>query len=71
VGGIGFLIVFLIIVVFGQAISGIGLLVERHATPYAGLLTFIFCYFATFWMLGALRSMSLDARSPNYSAVMQ
>jgi hypothetical protein len=36
------LLVFLVTLVVGQAISiGIGLLVERHATPYAGLMAFI------------------------------
>jgi hypothetical protein len=50
-GGLGLLIVFLIILVIGQIMSvGVGLLVERHATPYIGLMTFIFCYFAMFWV---------------------
>jgi hypothetical protein len=50
-GGLGLLIVYLISVVVGQTISvGVGILVERHATPYAGLMAFIFCYFATFWV---------------------
>jgi hypothetical protein len=45
------LLVFLITLIVGQAISvGIGLLVERHATPYAGLMAFIACYFAMFWI---------------------
>jgi hypothetical protein len=45
------LLVFLVTLVVGQSISiGIGLLVERHATPYAGLMAFIACYFATFWL---------------------
>jgi hypothetical protein len=45
------LVVFLISVVVGQSISiGMGLLVERHVTPYAGLVTFIACYFAMFWL---------------------
>jgi hypothetical protein len=45
------LIVFVISVLVGQAISiGIGLLVERLATPYTGLVTFIVCYFAMFWL---------------------
>jgi|SRR5436309_12410243 hypothetical protein len=45
------LLVFLVTLVVGQAISiGIGLLVERHATPYAGLMAFIACYFAMFWL---------------------
>ena len=45
------LLVFLASLLVGQSISvGIGLLVERHATPYTGLVTFIVCYFAMFWM---------------------
>ena len=45
------LLVFLVTLVVGQSISiGIGLLVERHATPYAGLMAFIACYFAMFWV---------------------
>jgi len=51
VGGISLLILFVIILLVGQAISvEIGLLVERHGTPNAGLLTFIFCYFTMFWI---------------------
>jgi hypothetical protein len=47
----GLLLVFLVTLVVGQAISiGIGLLVERHATPYTGLMAFIACYFAMFWL---------------------
>jgi hypothetical protein len=35
----------------GQSISvGIGLLVERQSTPYTGLVTFIACFFAVFWV---------------------
>ena len=45
------LIVFLITLAIGQAISiGLGLLVERHWSPYAGLVTFIACYFTMFWL---------------------
>jgi hypothetical protein len=45
------LVVFIISVLVGQSISvGIGLLVERQTTPYTGLLTFIVCYFAMFWL---------------------
>jgi hypothetical protein len=45
------LLVFIASLLVGQSISvGIGLLVERHATPYTGLVTFIVCYFAMFWM---------------------
>jgi hypothetical protein len=45
------LLVFLITLAIGQSISiGLGLLVERHWSPYAGLVTFIACYFAMFWL---------------------
>jgi hypothetical protein len=45
------LLVFLIVLAIGQSISiGLGLLVERHWSPYAGLVTFIACYFAMFWV---------------------
>jgi hypothetical protein len=32
------------------SVIGVGLLVERHATPYTGLVTFIAFYFAMFWV---------------------
>lgn len=45
------LLVFLGTLVVGQAISiGLGLLVERHWSPYAGLVTFIAAYFTMFWL---------------------
>jgi hypothetical protein len=45
------LAVFIISVLVGQSISvAVGLLVERQTTPYTGLLTFIVCYFAMFWL---------------------
>ena len=45
------LIVFLITLAIGQAMSiGLGLLVERHWSPYAGLVTFIASYFLMFWV---------------------
>jgi membrane protein implicated in regulation of membrane protease activity len=45
------LLVFIASVLVGQSISiGVGLLVERHMTPYTGLVTFIVCYFAMFWL---------------------
>jgi hypothetical protein len=45
------LIVFLITLVIGQSISiGIGLAVERYGSPYTGLMAFIGCYFAMFWL---------------------
>ena len=45
------LLVFLVGLLIGQSISvGVGLLVERHASPYTGLVTFIACYFAMFWV---------------------
>jgi hypothetical protein len=43
------LVVFLITLAIGQVISiGLGLLVERQWSPYAGLVTFIASYFAMF-----------------------
>jgi hypothetical protein len=29
---------------------GLGLLVERYATPYTGLVVFLVCYFSMFWL---------------------
>jgi hypothetical protein len=47
----GLLVVFLVSLLVGQSISiGLGLLIERHATPYAGLVTFIASYFLMFWL---------------------
>jgi hypothetical protein len=47
----GLLAVFIITLVVGQSISiGLGLLVERHTTPYTGLITFIVAYFLMFWL---------------------
>jgi hypothetical protein len=45
------LVVFLVTLLIGQSLSiGLGLLVERHTTPYTGLITFIASYFAMFWL---------------------
>jgi hypothetical protein len=45
------LVVFLLSLMVSQSISiGVGLLVERHSTPYTGLVTFIALYFAMFWL---------------------
>jgi len=47
----GLLIVFLASLVVGQAIAIFcGLLVERHYSSYAGLITFIALYFTMFWV---------------------
>lgn len=49
------LLVFLASLVIGQSIAiGLGLLVERHWSPYAGLVTFIAAYFTMFWLAWAL-----------------
>ena len=49
--GAKLLLVFIIALLIGQSTSiGLGLLVERHMSPYAGLVTFIACYFAMFWL---------------------
>jgi hypothetical protein len=45
------LVVFILSLVVGQSISiGLGLVVERYSSPYTGLVTFIGCYFAMFWL---------------------
>jgi hypothetical protein len=45
------LLTFLVCLLIGQSLSiGLGLLVERYTTPYTGLVTFLVCYFAMFWL---------------------
>jgi len=45
------LIVFIISVVIGQALSVcVGLVVERYYTPYTGVIAFIASYFTMFWL---------------------
>jgi membrane protein implicated in regulation of membrane protease activity len=45
------LLVFVISLLVLESIAvGIGLLVERHTTPYSGLVAFIGCYFAMIWL---------------------
>ena len=47
----GLLLVFIVSLVAGQAIAiSLGLLVERHYSSYAGLVTFIALYFTMFWL---------------------
>jgi FlaA1/EpsC-like NDP-sugar epimerase len=59
------LLVFLTSVLVGQSISiGIGLLVERHSTPYTGLVTFIVFYFAMFWVAWRLAVRVTEPRAP-------
>jgi hypothetical protein len=59
------LLVFLTSVLVGQSISiGIGLLVERHSTPYTGLITFIVFYFAMFWVAWRLAVRVTEPRAP-------
>ena len=46
-----FLVVFIITILIGQALSiFIGLLIEQQYSAYAGLITFIALYFAVFWV---------------------
>lgn len=45
------LLTFIVCLLIGQSLSiGVGLMVERYTTPYTGLITFIACYFAMFWV---------------------
>ena len=52
---------FIVSLVAGQAIAiSLGLLVERHYSSYAGLVTFIALYFTMFWL-----AWKFAVRSPN------
>lgn len=65
----GLLLVFLGTLLVGQSLSiGIGLLVERHATPYAGLMAFIACYFAMFWLAWMFAVRVTKPRVPEMEA---
>lgn len=47
----GLLVVFILSLVVGQGVAiSLGLLVERHYSSYAGLVTFIALYFTMFWL---------------------
>jgi hypothetical protein len=49
-GGMGLLLVFIVCLLLGQGLSILlGLMVERYASPYTGLVTFIAAYCALFW----------------------
>jgi hypothetical protein len=49
--GAKLLLVFLVTLLIGQLISvAAGFLVERQVSPYTGLVTFLACYFAMFWV---------------------
>ena len=61
--GAKLLLVFIIALLIGQSISiGLGLLVERHVSPYTGLVTFIACYFAMFWLAWRLAVRITESR---------
>jgi hypothetical protein len=48
----------------GQSISvSVGLLVERQVSPYTGLVTFIACYFAMFWVAWRVAIRITEPRS--------
>jgi hypothetical protein len=58
------LLTFIVCLVIGQSLSiGMGLLVERYSTPYTGLVTFIVCYFAMFWLAWRLAVRITEPRS--------
>ncbi len=59
------LVIFIISVLIGQSLSiGLGLLVERYSTPYAGLVTFISSYFVMFWLAWRFAVRITAPRSP-------
>jgi hypothetical protein len=58
------LLTFIACLLIGQSLSiGVGLLVERYSTPYTGLVTFIVCYFAMFWLAWRLAVRITEPRS--------
>jgi hypothetical protein len=58
------LLTFIVCLLIGQSLSiGLGLLVERYSTPYTGLVTFIVCYFAMFWLAWRLAVRITEPRS--------
>ena len=60
----GLLVAFLLSSIVGQSISvGIGLLVERHTTPYTGLVTFIGCFFVMIWLTWRVAVRVTEPRS--------
>jgi hypothetical protein len=62
--GAKLLLAFLITLLIGQSISvSLGLLVERQVSPYTGLVTFIACYFAMFWVAWRVAVRITEPRS--------
>jgi hypothetical protein len=58
------LLTFIVCLLVGQSLSiGVGLVVERYSTPYTGLVTFLVCYFATFWLAWRLAVRITEPRS--------
>jgi hypothetical protein len=58
------LLTFIVCLLIGQSLSiGVGLLVEHYSTPYTGLVTFIACYFAMFWLAWRLAVRITEPRS--------
>jgi hypothetical protein len=58
------LLTFIVCLLVGQSLSiGVGLVVERYTTPYTGLVTFIVCYFAMFWLAWRLAVRITEPRS--------
>ena len=62
--GAKLLLAFVITLLIGQSISvSVGLLVERQVSPYSGLVTFIACYFAMFWVAWRVAVRITEPRS--------
>ena len=56
------LVIFIITLVIGQSLSvGLGLLVERYSTPYAGMVG---SYFVMFWLAWRFAVRITAPRSP-------
>jgi cyanate permease len=64
-GAMGLLVVYFVSVVVGQAVSvGLGLLVERFYSSYAGLLVFIACFFFVFWLAWQIAVRLTEPKAP-------
>ena len=62
--GAKLLLAFVITLLIGQSISvSVGLLVERQISPHTGLVTFIACYFAMFWVAWRVAVRITEPRS--------
>lgn len=62
--GLVLVAVFFVITMVGQTVAvSLGLLVERYLTAHAGVITFVICYFAVFWIAWRLAVRLTEPRT--------